>query len=121
MDETLARRSVTSAKRTARTDLVHIPFWSIDSVNVALLLDGNSAVARIVQRRAAVYLLARGIEPVACVNLRSRVVCGHIHPVKAKQHSCGSCQDVSDDTDIYLIPDTSLQSDTPGFVSSGWS
>lgn len=68
------------------------------------------------------HLLSRSVEPVSRVNLCGGVIRGDIQPVKQdKMVVTQFLPRRSDGTDINLIPDTSLQSDTPGLVSSGLS
>lgn len=64
-----------------RTYLIDVPFRGVDSVDVALLLDGHSAEAIIGERRPAMNCLARRVQPIRGIHLGSGVIGRDVQPV----------------------------------------
>lgn len=57
------------------TNLINVPFGSVDGVDVPLLLDSNSAENGVIQRGTAVDYLTGNVQSISSVHLRSRIIC----------------------------------------------
>lgn len=60
------------------TDLVDPPFWSVDCIYVSLLFDCDRGPTGVVQVRATVDDFTRSVEPIGCIDLDCRLICGDV-------------------------------------------